>query len=54
MTCLELTQLSRYYQLGNRTVKAVDDLSLAIENHSFTTLVGRSGCGKTTLLRLIA
>lgn len=54
MTCLELTQLSRHYQLGNRTVKAVDDLSLAIKDHSFTTLVGRSGCGKTTLLRLIA
>lgn len=54
MTCLELTQLSRHYQLGNRTVKAVDDLSLTVEEHSFTTLVGRSGCGKTTLLRLIA
>lgn len=54
MTCLELKQLSRYYQISNRTVKAVDSLSLSIEDHSFTTLVGRSGCGKTTLLRLIA
>ncbi len=54
MTCLELNNLNRHYQLDGRLVRAIDDLSLTIRRGSFTTLVGRSGCGKTTLLRLLA
>lgn len=32
----------------------VDDLSLIIEDNAFVTLLGTSGCGKTTTLRMIA
>jgi len=32
---------------------AVDDFSLVIPSHKTTVLVGSSGCGKTTLLRMI-
>ena len=32
---------------------AVDDFSLVIPAHKTTVLVGSSGCGKTTLLRMI-
>ena len=32
----------------------IENLNLTIEDGKFTVLVGSSGCGKTTLLRMIA
>ncbi len=36
------------------SVAALDGIDLAIEPGSFTCLVGPTGCGKTTLLRIVA
>jgi iron(III) transport system ATP-binding protein len=47
---LSLNNLSKLY--GN--VKAVADVSLAVEEGEFFGLLGPSGCGKTTTLRMIA
>lgn len=47
---LELKNLSFSYD-NNPIIK---NLSLCVSEGSFTTLLGSSGCGKTTLLRLIA
>ena len=33
--------------------KALDDVSLVVEEGEFLTVIGRSGCGKTTMLRMI-
>lgn len=46
-------------ELKNITVafdgeKVLDDLSLSIRDGEFVTLLGASGCGKTTTLRIIA
>lgn len=35
-------------------VKAVDDISLTVEDGEFVVFLGPSGCGKTTTLRMIA
>ena len=32
---------------------AVDDVSVAVEEGSFVTVIGSSGCGKTTLLKMV-
>ena len=45
-----LERVSKYF--GD--VKAVDDVSLTIEDKEFLTFLGPSGSGKTTALRLIA
>jgi iron(III) transport system ATP-binding protein len=39
---------------GAKTVVAVDDVNLAIDKGKLVTLLGPSGCDKTTLLRMIA
>lgn len=39
---------------GQNSFRAVDDISLQIEQGEFFALLGPSGCGKTTTLRMIA
>jgi sulfonate transport system ATP-binding protein len=51
---LELLGLRKHYAVAGREVRALDGVSLALAAGSLTAIVGRSGCGKTTLLRLIA
>jgi sulfonate transport system ATP-binding protein len=51
---LELRDLTRRFTVDDRVVTALEGVSLTLPRGSFTTVVGRSGCGKTTLLRLLA
>src|SRR3954466_8541362 len=44
-------RVSKIYPDGTR---AVNDISLEIEDGEFMVLVGPSGCGKTTALRMVA
>jgi ABC-type nitrate/sulfonate/bicarbonate transport system ATPase subunit len=50
----EARNLSMRYAVGARAVVALEGVDLSLPRGSFTTIVGRSGCGKTTLLRLLA
>src|SRR6266849_4952491 len=49
---LELRRVTKIYQTNGQKLEALHDVSLAFEAASVTALVGRSGCGKTTLLNL--
>ena len=53
---LELKHIDRTYlddKNGESTVEALKDINLEIYRGEFVSIIGASGCGKTTLLRLI-
>ncbi len=53
MALVQIDNVSKIYQTGEIQVKALQDVTLSIDEASFVTFVGPSGSGKTTLLNLI-
>lgn len=53
MKIAETKGLKKYYQSGDYEVRAVDDVSISIEEGEFVALVGSSGSGKTTMLNML-
>jgi putative ABC transport system ATP-binding protein len=49
----EVRGATRYFRLGNSTIKAVDGVDISLDKEEFVTLEGPSGSGKTTLLQLL-
>jgi ABC-type lipoprotein export system ATPase subunit len=49
----QLTSVAKQYRKGRRTVPAVQDLTLTIENGEWLAVQGRTGHGKSTLLNLL-
>ena len=50
---IQVKGLTKHYQMGGTTVRALDDLTLDINAHTFTVVMGPSGSGKSTLLYLL-
>jgi len=53
MAIIKCVDLCKYYQQGDAVIKALDHVSLDIEQSAFICLSGPSGSGKTTLLNMI-
>ncbi len=50
---LETRGLSKTFRKGDMTVEALRDIGVIIRDGEFVAIVGASGCGKTTFLRLL-
>lgn len=51
---LEIKGITKYFNLNNGQVEALEDIHFEVTKGELICLIGTSGCGKTTLLRIIA
>ena len=53
MSILQVTGLKKYYGAGAGVTRALDGVTLSIEQGEFAAIVGTSGSGKSTLLHMM-
>lgn len=53
MAGIELKNIRKAYSVEDRIIYVLNEINLQIPERRITVILGRSGCGKTTLLRLI-
>lgn len=51
---IKIVNLSKHYQMGPTIVRALDKVNLEVYSGEFIIIFGQSGCGKTTLMSLLA
>lgn len=51
---LQVKNLSKTYDNNGKSTEVIKDLSFGIGDKQFIAIVGSSGCGKTTILKIIA
>lgn len=53
MTLLKLEHVSKVYQTGEVSLKALDDVNLEVKRGEFMAIMGPSGSGKSTLMYIM-
>lgn len=50
---LKLKKITKEYRAGNEKVEALKGIDIEFRENEFVSVLGQSGCGKTTLLNII-
>ena len=53
MSYIEFEKITKIYQVGEQSIKAVDEASFVVEKGEFAIILGASGAGKTTALNIL-
>ena len=53
MAFIDVKKLSKTYQMGEVTIKAVENISFSIDEGELVVILGPSGAGKTTVLNIL-
>jgi len=51
---IQLEHIHRYFQVGEQSVHALNDINLTINKGEYVSVMGPSGSGKSTLLNIVA
>ena len=51
---LEINNLSKLYHTKKEEIKAIDNISFSVYENEFVSIVGSSGCGKSTILSILS
>ncbi len=53
MALIQLTAITKYYEMGNQLVKALDGIDIDVFKNDYLAFIGCSGSGKSTMLNIL-
>jgi putative ABC transport system ATP-binding protein len=53
MALIELSGITKYYEMGNQVVKALDGIDIEVIKNDYMAFIGSSGSGKSTMLNIL-
>lgn len=53
MALIELAGVTKYYEMGDQVVRALDGIDIGVQRNDYLAFIGSSGSGKSTMLNIL-
>lgn len=53
MSLINLTSITKHYEMGSQVVKALDGIDISVSKNDYLAFIGSSGSGKSTMLNIL-